>query len=237
MDGQRTSKPRNNKLLIITQRRPGWPTRELPIFHGKKKSLEIYRMVHSWSAFSTLSLNWVAWCGGGQKGVYATTTRATATKTSLNNLRCPKLYCALRVPSRLIRQMLAIFLELNSKGLHQSSGKEKKVVVFCSRPRQNVRQFHVVVVQQLAEKCTKKRDARAKLLFCLSKPIAYLLFSLRKLTKVTSLAPLIGNTNARVWAREKRQTWRTCFWLQTMADIWNCKGDLPLRFSFFSSIL
>ena len=85
--------------------------------------------------------------------------------------------------------MLAIFLELNSKGLHQSSGKEKKVVVFCSRPRQNVRQFHVVVVQQLAEKCTKKRDARAKLLFCLSKPIAYLLFSLRKLTKVTSLAP------------------------------------------------
>ena len=86
--------------------------------------------------------------------------------------------------------MLAIFLELNSKGLHQSSGKEKKVVVFCSRPRQNVRKFHVVVVQQLAEKCTKKRDARAKLLFCLSKPIAYLLFSLRKLTKVTSLAPL-----------------------------------------------
>ena len=65
--------------------------------------------------------------------------------------------------------MLAIFLELNSKGLHQSSGKEKKVVVFCSRPRQNVRKFHVVVVQQLAEKCTKKRDARVKLLFCRSR--------------------------------------------------------------------
>ena len=90
--------------------------------------------------------------------------------------------------------MLAICLELNSKGLHQSSGKEKKVVVFCSRPRQNVRKFHVVVVQQLAEKCTKKRDARAKLLFCLSKPIAYLLFSLRKLTKVTSLAPCTPNS-------------------------------------------
>ena len=30
------------------------------------------------------------------------------------------------------------FLELNSKGLYQSSGKEKKVVVLCSRPRQNV---------------------------------------------------------------------------------------------------
>ena len=29
-----------------------------------------------------------------------------------------------------------------------------------------------------AEKCTKKRDARAKLLFCLSKPVAFLPFSL-----------------------------------------------------------
>ena len=29
-------------------------------------------------------------------------------------------------PSRLIRQMLATFLELYSKGLHQSSGKEKE---------------------------------------------------------------------------------------------------------------
>ena len=30
-------------------------------------------------------------------------------------------------------------LELNSKGLYQNSGKERKVVVFCSRPRQNVK--------------------------------------------------------------------------------------------------
>ena len=30
------------------------------------------------------------------------------------------------IPSRLIRQMLAIFLELNSKGQHQTSGKEKR---------------------------------------------------------------------------------------------------------------
>ena len=29
-----------------------------------------------------------------------------------------------------------------------------------------------------AKKCTKKRDARAKLLFCQSKPIAFLPFSL-----------------------------------------------------------
>ena len=31
-----------------------------------------------------------------------------------------------------------MFLEFNSKRLYQSSGKEKKVVVLCSRPRQNV---------------------------------------------------------------------------------------------------
>ena len=31
-----------------------------------------------------------------------------------------------------------MFLELNSTVLYQSSGKEKKVVVLCSRPRQNV---------------------------------------------------------------------------------------------------
>ena len=31
-----------------------------------------------------------------------------------------------------------MFLELNSKGLYQSSGKEEKVVVLCSRPRRNV---------------------------------------------------------------------------------------------------
>ena len=57
------------------------------------------------------------------------------------------------------------FLELNSKGRHQSSGKEKKVVVFCSCPWQNVKRCSRATT---AEKCTKKRDARAKLLFCFS---------------------------------------------------------------------
>ena len=43
--------------------------------------------------------------------------------------------------------MLAIFLELNSKELSPSSGKEKKVVVVCSTKRE-IRHFHVVVVQR-----------------------------------------------------------------------------------------
>ena len=49
----------------------------------------------------------------------------------------------------LICQMLAIFLELNSKGLYQSSGKEKEscCLVFPSLTKREIRHFHAVVVQ------------------------------------------------------------------------------------------
>ena len=42
------------------------------------------------------------------------------------------------------------FLELNSKGLHQSSGKEKEscCLLFPSSTKREIRQFHVVVVQR-----------------------------------------------------------------------------------------
>ena len=42
-----------------------------------------------------------------------------------------------------------MFLELNSKGLYQSSGKEKEscCLVFPSSTKREIRQFHVVVVQ------------------------------------------------------------------------------------------
>ena len=72
-------------------------------------------------------------------------------------------------------------MELNSKGLHQSSGKQKEscCLLFPSSTKREIRQFHVVVVRATTvEKCTKNRDARAKLLFWLSKPIAFLPFSL-----------------------------------------------------------
>ena len=49
------------------------------------------------------------------------------------NLRCLKLNRAYSVSFNL--SMVGIFLELNSKGLHQSSGKEKKAAVFYSRHR------------------------------------------------------------------------------------------------------
>ena len=45
--------------------------------------------------------------------------------------------------------MLAILLELNSKGLQQSSGREKEscCLLFPSSTKREIRQFHVVVVQ------------------------------------------------------------------------------------------
>ena len=43
-----------------------------------------------------------------------------------------------------------MFLELNSKGLYQSSGKEKEscCLVFPSSTKREIRHFHVVVVQR-----------------------------------------------------------------------------------------
>ena len=62
--------------------------------------------------------------------------------------------------------MLAIFLELNSKRLYQSSGKEKEscCLVVLSLTKREIRHFHVVVVQRRLRNVQKKRDARAKLL-------------------------------------------------------------------------
>ena len=74
------------------------------------------------------------------------------------------------------------FLELNFKRLHQNSGKEteSRCLVFTSSVSRRSRAL-------TAKKCTKKRDARAKLLFCQSKAIAFLPFSL---TSTSSLLKL-----------------------------------------------
>ena len=54
------------------------------------------------------------------------------------------------IPSRLIRHRLASFLEVISKGLFQSSGKEKEscCLVFPSSTKREIRHFNVVVVQR-----------------------------------------------------------------------------------------
>ena len=90
-------------------------------------------------------------------------------------------------------------MELNSKGLHQSSGKEKEscCLLFRSSTKREIRQLHVFCLATTAGKCTKKRDALAKLLFCLSKPIAFLPFSLPSPSLLRKL-PIRG-----VYTREK----------------------------------
>ena len=61
-----------------------------------------------------------------------------------------------------------IFLELNTKGLYQSLGKENEgcCFVFTSSTKGEIKQFHVVVVPGRQRNVPKKRDARAKLLLC-----------------------------------------------------------------------
>ena len=76
--------------------------------------------------------------------------RCFLSKTSLKKWICAASNFIALIPSRLIRQMLTNFLELNSKGLHQSSGKEKEscCLLVPSSTKREIRQFHVVVVQR-----------------------------------------------------------------------------------------
>ena len=61
--------------------------------------------------------------------------------------------------------MLAEFLELNSKTLYQSSGKEQESRCLRSPPGQNVKLGTFTGCSRVAtaKKCTKKHDARAKM--------------------------------------------------------------------------
>ena len=65
------------------------------------------------------------------------------------NLRCLKLSRAYSISFN-SSNVGKFFLELNSKGLHQSSGKEKKkfLFLFPSSTKREIRQFHVIVVQR-----------------------------------------------------------------------------------------
>ena len=101
---------------------------------------------------------------------------ATATKRSLKKwIRAASNFIAL-IPSRLIRQMLANFLELNSKGLYQSSGKEKEncCFVFPSSTKREIWYFHVVVVER------RLRNVQKGVMHVQSqsKPVGFLPFSL-----------------------------------------------------------
>ena len=73
-----------------------------------------------------------------------------------------------RLRKRHLKSEFALLQTLSSKGLHQSSVKEKErcCLVFPSSTKHEFRHFHVVVVQGLQRNVKKKSDTRAKLLFC-----------------------------------------------------------------------
>ena len=81
--------------------------------------------------------------------------------------------------SRLIRQMLANFFEVDSKGLYQSTGEEKEscCLVFPSSTKREIRHFHVEVVKR-RERNVQKAWCTCKVVVLLIKPIVFSLFSL-----------------------------------------------------------
>ena len=84
--------------------------------------------------------------------------------------------------------MLAIFLELNSKGLYQSSGKEKEncCLMFPSSEKHEIGHFHVVVVQRRLK--TVQKSVMHVQSCCLPiKTIAFLPFSLPSLSSLIKL--------------------------------------------------
>ena len=90
----------------------------------------------------------------------------------------PKSESALLQTSSLLFQLfqfykiLAIFSELNSKELYQSSGKEKEscCLVFPSSTKREIMHFHVGAVQR-RQKMYKKAWSRSEFLFCQSKSL------------------------------------------------------------------
>ena len=72
--------------------------------------------------------------------------------------------------------MLAKFSGLNPKGPYTSLEKEKEN--FCVVLTYTINRAREISSRaRTAKKCTKKRDARTKLLFCQSKTIVFLLFA------------------------------------------------------------
>ena len=133
-----------------------------------------------------------------------TTTTATATKTSLKKwIHGASNFIAL-IPSRLIHQMLANCLKLNSKGQYQSSGKEKEscCLRFPSLTKPEIRHFHVVVVQW------RQRNVQKGLMYVRS-------------FRFTNINPLI-------YCRSRCCRRRRC--LSSLLNIWTPVGGYPWEF-------
>ena len=96
------------------------------------------------------------------------------------NLRGLKLYRAYSISFNSSLNCWQILLELNSKGLYQSSGKEKEscCLVFPSSTKREISHFHVVVVQQRQRNVQKSVIHVQSCCLANQKPVTSLPFSL-----------------------------------------------------------
>ena len=80
------------------------------------------------------------------------------------------------IPSRLIRQMLANFFVLEFEKTISKFKKRKRELLSCVHVHDKTwnKALSRCSRAATAKKCAKKRDARAKLLLCQSKPICHL---------------------------------------------------------------
>ena len=127
-----------------------------------------------------------------------------------------------------------MLLELNSKRLYHSSRKEKEsyCLVIPSSTKREIRQFHVVVVhRRLRSKCTKKRDARAKIMVFVCHPKILHKHCLQFLLGV-KMAPRESENNvyAKFWGDKQRPLWYVMVFyfalLVAVAVSWLCHGWL-----------
>ena len=105
------------------------------------------------------------------------------TKTSVKKCVHPGSNFIAFIPSRSIRQTWRICLELDSKGLYQSSGKAKEGSFSRFHVLHKTWDYNFKAVSRrsretTARECTKKRDASAKMLFSLLNLLFFKTFSL-----------------------------------------------------------
>ena len=104
--------------------------------------------------------------------------------------------------------------------------------VFTSSTIRENRKFHVVSVQRWQMKCTKMRDARAKLLFCQSKTIYFLPFSLLSLSsllKRDKLASKPGFRSQDSGARTRASTRARGPFLESPAKFSGPKSNIQIE--------
>ena len=123
--------------------------------------------------------------------------RRKATKTSLKNLILTASKVIMLFHLVQFAKCWQFFLELNSKILYRSSGKEKEscCLVLTSSAKHEIKYYHIVVVQWW-QRNAQKPVAHAELLFYQTEPIAFLPVSLTSLSLLLKLHRL--------------KNWKTC---------------------------